>query len=247
VDLGISKPTLDRCRLKLKETGIIDFHSEGKGDTNITYAFGKTIEKLSKKLKDFTSPVTSDITSDFTSGVTSPAEKESKKLKIFTSDVQHNINRNLNIVVEEVEVEIEHEKIGEEAKPEITAEGFFVDEEEKAAALQFLKSNTMYGLIQSQRKITAEETDRLFGIFFEQKTGFKELTGKTRTDVIKNFFYWLPKYQQAQAREGPKQHATGKGDKPSSSRTTQIIESNQKVKDISKKNYEQSNNLSAQA
>lgn len=70
-ELGISKPTLESHRNKLKQAGLIDFYTKGKGDPNITYEIldarssKKTLLPNAEKLKNFTS----DFTSDFTSGL----------------------------------------------------------------------------------------------------------------------------------------------------------------------------------
>ncbi len=64
-ELEMSKPTLERHRNILKQAGLIDFFSKGKGDPNITY---KIIEvknfyyKEVKKENIITTPVTSDVT-----------------------------------------------------------------------------------------------------------------------------------------------------------------------------------------
>lgn len=72
-DLGISKPTLTTNRNWLKQVGLIDFHSKGKGDENISYEIinvNKEVKKIYfkpevKKENNFTSPFTSSFTSPF--------------------------------------------------------------------------------------------------------------------------------------------------------------------------------------
>jgi hypothetical protein len=64
-ELMISKPTLERHRNVLKQYGMIEFISKGKGDQNISY---KTLELRNspeevKKEYNITSPVTSPVTS----------------------------------------------------------------------------------------------------------------------------------------------------------------------------------------
>lgn len=66
-EICLSKPTLDRHRQVLKNAGLIDFFSKGKGDTNITYQILEV--KLFyfpevKKLNNITSGVTTPVTSD---------------------------------------------------------------------------------------------------------------------------------------------------------------------------------------
>jgi hypothetical protein len=72
-ELSISKPTLDSNRNWLKQAGLIDFHSKGKGDSNITYEiinvqqevkkiYFKPEEEEVKKAKNFTSSFTTSFT-----------------------------------------------------------------------------------------------------------------------------------------------------------------------------------------
>jgi hypothetical protein len=66
-EINLSKPTLDRQRQILKNAGLIDFVSKGKGDPNITYQIKEVTNFYyteMKKEKNFTSPVTSGVTSD---------------------------------------------------------------------------------------------------------------------------------------------------------------------------------------
>jgi hypothetical protein len=69
-ELGISKPTLEANRNWLKQAGLIDFYSKGKGDPNITYEIRKRSKTILlpeevKKENNFTSDFTSHFTSDF--------------------------------------------------------------------------------------------------------------------------------------------------------------------------------------
>jgi hypothetical protein len=79
-ELSLSKPTLDNNRNQLKQMGLIDFYSKGKGDPNITYEIidvSGEVKKLYyqppepevkeevKKANNFTSPFTSPFTSSF--------------------------------------------------------------------------------------------------------------------------------------------------------------------------------------
>lgn len=75
-ELLISKPTLERHRNCLKQAGLIDFFSRGKGDPNITYQINDVYFKEVKKEKIFTSNVTSPVTSD-------DAIKQSKSKELF--------------------------------------------------------------------------------------------------------------------------------------------------------------------
>lgn len=66
-ELQISKPTLERHRNILKQAGLIDFFSKGKGDPNIGYKIEevKFSDKWEvKKEKNITTPVTTPVTTD---------------------------------------------------------------------------------------------------------------------------------------------------------------------------------------
>lgn len=63
-ELTISKPTLERHRNSLKQAGLIDFFSKGKGDPNITYQILDVYFKEVKKEKNFTTSIPSPVTTD---------------------------------------------------------------------------------------------------------------------------------------------------------------------------------------
>lgn len=71
----ISKPTLESQRNTLKQHGLIEFISKGKGDPNISYQILEVkniyFQEVKKEKK-----ITSDFTSDFTSGLDINKEKE---------------------------------------------------------------------------------------------------------------------------------------------------------------------------
>jgi hypothetical protein len=81
-ELGISKPTLERHRNILKQAGIVNFFSKGKGDPNICYQIlefqssKKTLLPEGKKENNVTSHVTSPVTSD-------DAYKQSTEKELF--------------------------------------------------------------------------------------------------------------------------------------------------------------------
>jgi hypothetical protein len=70
-ELSMSKPTLMNTRNWLKQVGLVDFHSKGKGDENISYEIiniGAEVKKIYfkpevKKENNFTSHFTSPFTS----------------------------------------------------------------------------------------------------------------------------------------------------------------------------------------
>lgn len=78
-----------------------------------------------------------------------------------------------------------------------------VDEEEYAEAIRFLRRHKLFALIQKHNSQREDQVLRLFKIFFEQKDGFEELKNKTPNDVIKNFYYWVPKYLLSNSKTKP--------------------------------------------
>lgn len=77
-ELFISKPTLDKHRNTLKQHGLIDFFSRGKGDPNIAYKILEVGFEEVKKQKNFTTSFTSPFTSD-------DAYKQSTELEVIIS------------------------------------------------------------------------------------------------------------------------------------------------------------------
>ena len=102
------------------------------------------------------------------------------------------------------------EKISEEKKFEYIPDESYIDEEEYSAAVEVLKKNILFMHIQQKNRKSEKETLDLFRVFYEQKTGFSELKGKTAIDVIKNFFYWVPKYLVSESKTAPNQAQTSK-------------------------------------
>lgn len=84
-NLNISKPTLEKHRNILKQAGLIDFFSKGKGDPNIYYKIleARTQSEEVKKENNFTSSFTSPFTSE-------DAYKQSKELFIVVEGVVKN-------------------------------------------------------------------------------------------------------------------------------------------------------------
>ena len=90
-ELLISKPTLERHRNVLKQYGLIDFFSKGKGDPNIIYTileFSDQPEGEEKENNNITEVVkksnniTSGVTSTVTSGDAYKQSKSKRKSKI---------------------------------------------------------------------------------------------------------------------------------------------------------------------
>lgn len=89
-ELMVSKPTLEKHRNVLKQSGLIDFFSKGKGDPNITYKIIDLGIVIRKKGPPPASPPEPEKEKIFTSGFTSP----------FTSGDDIKQSKDLFIVVD---------------------------------------------------------------------------------------------------------------------------------------------------
>ncbi|HMI01832.1 MAG TPA: Lin1244/Lin1753 domain-containing protein [Pedobacter sp.] len=132
------------------------------------------------------------------SDVVSAAETTQSKVK------ESKVKESNKVVEEEVGPAPENleEKDQEEEIPEIIPD-VYIDEEEKSAAVEFLKRHTLFSTIQMQQKLKPPEILKLFDTFYIQKIGFGEIKGKTGDDVVKNFYYWIPKYKNATRPDAP--------------------------------------------
>jgi len=137
--------------------------------------------------------------------------------------VNVNANVNVNVIDQDLLIvddvvdaceNLENQKI---EKTEYVPADVFVNEDEKLAALDFLKKHSSFPLIQKNHKITSQEVLRLFDVFFDQKVALNEQKQwKSKDDIIKNFFWWVPKHIQAQPKQqnqssnGTSNHNTGR-------------------------------------
>ena len=122
------------------------------------------------------------------------------------------INLKQVVIVDDVDADAAEnfeEKISEEKKLEYIQETY-IDEEEYAAAVDVLQKNIIFTHIQQKNRKTEKETLDLFRVFYEVKTGFNELKGKTAIDVIKNFFYWVPKHLLSESKNNTVKASTSK-------------------------------------
>jgi hypothetical protein len=106
-DLSISKPTLETARNKLKQYGLINFFSKGKGDPNITYEI-KEVKKFYLK------PV-------------EPDPKKPEKEKNFVSDLTSSLPSSLDIK-QSIELETSVVIAGEVKKFSYIRDKFLKDE-----------------------------------------------------------------------------------------------------------------------
>lgn len=118
---------------------------------------------LDKKLKD-----------------TTVSEAETTQSKVKYSKVKESIK-----VVEE---DTEAETLNFEKKIE---QEVFINEEEYSAAVDCLKSSSMFTVLQKQQQLNSAELLKHFEFFYETKFALNEL-GKTKHEVLKNFLFWLP-------------------------------------------------------
>lgn len=106
------------------------------------------------------------------------------------------VKESKEVVVELEETSDFSEEQEKEEKKVIPVE-IFIDEEEYAAAVGFLKSHSMFTLIQKQQSLKPPEVLKYFETFYETKLALKELKGKSKDEVLKHFLFWIPKFIQS--------------------------------------------------
>jgi hypothetical protein len=164
VELGVTAPTLGSARNWLRQSGLIEFHSKGKGDSNISYEI-LNVQKEVKKIyyrpeKPPENPEKevkkeNGFTSDFTSHFTSP----------FTTNKQ-SIENNTYI------------KVGGEVKSFYYLLELFSKDE----GLRLRWVNFGY---------KHEDFENGVGVFLQLKHGKEYPEIKEARD---NFFHWVPNY-----------------------------------------------------
>lgn len=104
--IGLSGPSLIRQRQILKNAGLIDFKTRGKGDTNITYEILKCYQRSKNILllpdeneKNFTSPVTSPVTSH---DDIKQSKSNSKELIVVVDGEVKNFNYLLELLSQDI-------------------------------------------------------------------------------------------------------------------------------------------------
>lgn len=128
------------------------------------------------------------------------ASKDKQTLANEPVNVTVTVNDTVNVILEEVVVDADEENSENEIEEieliEIPA-AVFIDEEEKIAAAEFLKRHSAFAHLQKNQSLKPLEVLKLFDVFFDQKTALNELKGKSKDDLIKNFYWWVPKHIQA--------------------------------------------------
>ncbi|WP_432714386.1 DUF6291 domain-containing protein [Pedobacter sp.] len=119
-----------------------------------------------------------------------------------------NVNGNVNVNV--INIEVEEEEILQNENFEETEEIIIpplvegaVNEEEKIASINFLKGHSMFTLIQKQQSLKPPEVIKLFETFYETKSVLREISGKSKDEVLRHFLYWVPKYQTTKSQPRP--------------------------------------------
>ncbi|WP_426671353.1 hypothetical protein ACPPVU_08960 [Mucilaginibacter sp. McL0603] len=65
-------------------------------------------------------------------------------------------------------------------------------------AFDFFMSTKNKRLLVEQHKLTDEQLEWYFLVFYDSKVDLGDLNGKTLEDITKNFYYWMPKHLAAQ-------------------------------------------------
>jgi hypothetical protein len=116
------------------------------------------------------------------------------------SKVKYSIVKESKLVVEDKgDLQLEKNEESENSIIPILIDEGCVNEEEKIAAVNFLKTHSMFALIQKQQSLKPPEVIKLFETFYETKSVLREITGKSKDEVLRHFLYWVPKYQTAKS------------------------------------------------
>lgn len=67
-----------------------------------------------------------------------------------------------------------------------------------ATAFDFFMSTKNKRLLVEQHKLTDEQLEWYFMVFYDSKVDLGDLNGKTPEEITKNFYYWMPKHLAAQ-------------------------------------------------
>lgn len=131
-----------------------------------------------------------------TKGRVSTVETPQSKVKESKVNKTKDINENINIYsgADAVEAVIENYFDAGTENETVYQDPDLLNEEEYSEAVKFLRRHSVFALVQKNNGKREDEVLRLFRIFFEQKTSFKELKNKKPDEVMKNFYYWVPKY-----------------------------------------------------
>jgi len=70
-----------------------------------------------------------------------------------------------------------------------------------ADAFEFFSQTKNKRLLMEKHKVTDDELEWYFRVFYDSKVDLGDLDGKTLEDLTKNFYYWLPKHLAAQQYE----------------------------------------------
>jgi len=87
----------------------------------------------------------------------------------------------------------DYNKLKEKPKPKQT-----VVVADCATAFDFFMSTKNKRLLVEQHKLTDEQLEWYFLVFYDSKVDLGDLNGKTLEDITKNFYYWMPKHLAAQ-------------------------------------------------
>jgi len=70
-----------------------------------------------------------------------------------------------------------------------------------ADAFEFFRQTKNKRLLMEKHKVTDDDLEHYFRVFYDSKVDLGDLDGKTLEDLTKNFYYWLPKHLAAQQYE----------------------------------------------
>lgn len=187
-DLGITNPTLIKARNELKQRGLIEFYTKGKGDSNVKYEINN--------VKYFHTPFHTSFNSPFTSSydlskTDTNTKTETKEVNVITTERQNEFDNAIaDFINPDPESPIEKEKsCGQKEK----------DFPPLEVARDNVTSTASWRNILSHYKMSEEDREQLFKIFYEQNEDKFRIRYPTFIDMAQHFYYWIDTRNQKQA------------------------------------------------
>jgi hypothetical protein len=103
----------------------------------------------------------------------------------------------------------DYNKLKEKPKPKQT-----VVVADCATTFDFFMSTKNKRLLVEQHKLTDEQLEWYFLVFYDSKVDLGDLNGKSLEDITKNFYYWMPKHLAAQQYQQKEKNCAKKESTP---------------------------------
>lgn len=223
--LGIAKATLDRSRFKLQQAGMIDYQSNGKGDSNIKYIIVTPNGKYQMKFKNDTSNESAK-SEKFNNNTSSDTSNEAT---VETSNEQHNINlkqKPKTLKVEEVystdakkttaeDLEAAYQELNGNQEPseKSCAKKEFPTIDE---AMLKIMDTAHWRNTKEHYSITDERRQELFKLFYEMKEDNYRIRYPSVNDMASNFYFWVDTHRNRSIIQKLKEDSATKASSQSS-------------------------------